>query len=211
MQRLERIRYVAANYYLLQGLRFAPLGLVFVLWSAIKAGWIQVQPDMEGLVSGWGFSLALVLYPLIQVYYDRTFGRAGIECKPKGVAWGYALATLVMLPATLVGAILLEILFNLPVRLFGLVVAGALLFYFWPRRRFAMHYVVLGAAILVVSLAASIGGLGWTVAGSRTGLGALYFMFMGLVLLAGGLFDHVLLVRTFKPVPAEDGKNNAAI
>lgn len=209
MEDLSRMRYVAANYYLLQGLRFAPLGVVFFLWAALRLGWVSLPPSVSDFLKDWGFGLALLCYPLLQIYYERTFGRAGFECKPSGTSWRTMMGIMGLVMLAVLGSIVLEIVLKLPVRLFGLVVAALVLAYFWPRRRFAAHYIALGLSIGLASIAASLMGLqlsqDWPITG------ALYLFMLGALFLVGGLFDHMLLVRTFKPLPKDNGSENGAI
>ena len=201
MQELERMRYVAANYYTLQGLRFAPLGIFFLVWAAVVGGWVQVPASVRDFLSNWGAGVAFVFYPFIQLYYERTFGRAGVECKPDKVSWPRFIAGTVTVLAILIGLLLLEMNLQLPVRLFGLTLAVMLFSYFWPKRQFAMHYLAIALFAAVLSLLPLL-RLEWL--DTTFGPAVTFFFLTGMVFLIGGLFDHLLLVRTFKPLPKEE-------
>jgi hypothetical protein len=131
---LERVRYVAANYGYLQGSRKAPVGLFIWLLAAAGAFGLAWQPEGVGPVVPAAyvyavvllvvalFVAALALHGRIRVYYERRYGsvrpRPGVPTRRK----------------VLYGAIVLAVLNSAP--LFILLLGAAMLFAYWPERRF---------------------------------------------------------------------------
>ncbi len=86
MRDLERIRYVAANYGRLQGLRKLPVGLFFLLWVAALVSTLVWTRTLEDTVVPAGYVYAVLclvvmifvgsvlLYDRIGVYYERRYG-----------------------------------------------------------------------------------------------------------------------------------------
>lgn len=201
---LKRVQYIAANYYYLQGLKIVPLGIIFVVWAAMRGGLIQSNEWIYEFLSVWGFAIGFGLYGFIQLFYDRVYGRAGFEmCLPEPGKRLASFARMTAIVVALIGAAMLDQWLQPPVLLFGLTIAGLMLVYYWPRRDFAMHYMIMALLIAAASLLPLISML--------TGDGSLKpavasFAMVGLVFIVGGILDHLLLVRTMRPVSeARDG------
>lgn len=216
MRDLERVRYVAANYGHLQGLRKAPLGLF--VWLLAAAGALALAWDPEGdavVPAAYVYAVvalivalfagALALHGRIRVYYERRYGSVGphprVPTRRK----------------VLYGAIVLAVLNSAPV--FIMLLGVAMLFAHWPERRFQAHYVGLGALLVGYGLVFLVGlalaltlfpGLldvvfGLHYFGRLITLGAL-----GLYFVVGGLLDHLLLVRTMGAAPDGEGSDSGA-
>ena len=212
LEDLERVRYVAANYGHLQGLRKAPVGLFVWLLAAAGAFGLAWQPEGDAAVvpAAYVYAVALfivalfvgalALYGRIRVYYERRYG--SVRPRPR-------------VPTrrkVLYGTIVLAVLNSAP--LFILLLGAAMLFAYWPERRFQAHYVVLGALLVAYGLVFLAGlalaltlapglmdvFLGMHFLGRLITLGAL-----GLYFVAGGVLDHLLLVRTMGAAPGEGG------
>ena len=93
------------------------------------------------------------------------------------------------------------------------LIAGVLMLVaHWPERRFQRHYVILAAAVICASLVYAtslICILMLELASLDVFLSLADFarpfalVVVGAYFLVGGIFDHLLLVRTFKTVPEE--------
>lgn len=197
MQDLERVRYVTENYRGLQGLRTIPFGFLFVILGAVmavKPTWFVDTPLLLVLLLV-GVLLSRLIEPLIQGYYERRFGRVEPDPEQTRREWRWSIIWFV---AFMVGNIL-----NLSLSLSILIWAMPLLVYtlmrYWPKRRYAMHQIagvlVVGGLMLLVFLNI----IGW----------AAFFVACGLIEIGTSIIDHMLLVRTFKPVPGES--NGASI
>lgn len=73
---------------------------------------------------------------------------------------------------------------------------------FWPDRRFRIHYLVMMPFFVAASFLPLWGvwSTGWS---PEPGSGEVFPLFLGLYWVVGGIFDHLLLVRTMKSVPEE--------
>lgn len=208
MRDLERVRYVAANCGHLQGLRKASVGLFVRLLAAAGAFGLAWRPEGDAAVvpAAYVYAVALlvvalfvgalVLHGRIRVYYERRYG--SVRPRPRDPARR----------KVLYGAIVLAVLNGAP--LFILLLSAAMLFTYWPERRFQARYVGLGALLVAYGLV-FLGGL--AVALTLTPglmdlfLGVHYFGrlitlgALGLYFVVGGALDHLLLVRTMGSAP----------
>lgn len=199
---LEEVNYITHNYQYLQGLKMAPVGLLFILTGATSARWLPVP-------TGWPF-LALLLvalvasilfYRFIGAYYDRTFGHV----QPAGNNGLPMLVAAAVLIAVILAAIAVDIYVRPSVSVAGLALAALMFGYYWPRRRFAAHYLVMSGVIALVSLLPFTG----LFPNSRDFevQNNLLQILLGSIYLFGGIFDHLVLVRTMRPVSGEtDGR-----
>lgn len=210
MRDLERIRYVAANYGRLQGLRKVPLGLVILSLVAlllVALAW----PVEEDLIVPVGYAVlvlaailavflgAFLLYFRISGYYERRYGLvrqrfSRVPLRRKALYW------MMFVAVALGGSLAL------------LLLGAAMLAAYWPERRFRAHYVVMAALIVGIGLAHMVcvvvyltnGAWLWPV-GEFAGLARNYaWTALGLYFLVGGVLDHQLLVRSMKDLPEEE-------
>lgn len=192
MYDLPRVRFVTGQFCSLQGLRIVPIGLYLVLFAA---GWLGRQGDCTLQLPA--ILLALALYLAAGRYYERRFGRVQ-RASQRAVE---ALIVVVALIA-FVAAGALNAAGQLPVSMTGLAMAAFLFaVYAAHGSRYRWHYAVLGAGMLVLSLLPLV----WKQPGldlDRVLLGA-----FGLAYVVGGMLDHLLLVRTLKPLPDEPARD----
>lgn len=197
-QDLDRVRYVTTNFNYLQGLVMMPVGLIFLAVAAMEAGWLQTR----GWASIVGFGLALVLAWAAHQYYNRKFGRVKtVSAIPRNPNWAAIIAVWTLGLGLLIGAHLLDGWLHPPVILFGLTMAALTFAYYWPRRSFATHYLAIAGIIAVISLFPVL-GVDATNPVFQPSIFSL--IILGLFFAVGGLFDHLLLARTLKPVPEAD-------
>jgi hypothetical protein len=191
MEDVGRVRYVVENYYPLQGLIRVPYGTAMLMLGMMRLKWLP-KPEWIGDNAdafNLGLVIAAVLYALGQFYYRHTFGN--VQPLP-GIQKRFLLGALVVF-AALAGAIIIDSNMHLPVLVFGLVLAGLLLVYSWPRRKYAMHYLLMAPIAAAVSLLPLFGAVSQD---QYSGIGLTVW---GLTILVGGILDHLLLVRTLKP------------
>jgi hypothetical protein len=201
MPDLQRVRYITQNYRELQGLKSVPFSLLFLLWGAFDAGWLKVpawlvdSPLVLLLILG-SIGLAIALTKAIEGYYERRFGR--IEPDPERTRRKRRWALISMFSWFIV--IVLHEAFQLPLSVF-LLTTGAfwviyMFLYDWPNRRFMMHHITAMLLFIGISLLLSLGVIEQD---NSTPL----LVATGLILLIIDIIDHVLLVRTLKPVPED--------
>jgi peptidoglycan/LPS O-acetylase OafA/YrhL len=90
-----------------------------------------------------------------------------------------------------------------PVDLALLAFGVGILVGLWPERRFRVQYMVLAVLFVGASFLPLLGFWSTDPMQDPTSSDVLALCF-GLYLLAGGVFDHLLLVRTMKSLPEED-------
>lgn len=195
---LIKIRFMAANYSKLQGLRVIPVGL-FVLFTAIwdNAG---LQGDLSGLCySLIGFAL---LTWLADRYYVTAFGRIQQTSIQRKRDLILSIVSLVLaLPAFAFDTARI-----LPISVFGLVFAAMILFMnFWQssdsanEQSFARHPENLLFALLLLGFSLlPLAGLDWWktfgLRSQETGM----MTVLGTLLVIMGLWGHVRFVRILK-------------
>ncbi len=189
----ERIRLITKSYYSLQGLRWAPLGLLLALMP-----WIGSLPDHLPIYICYCLAIATFLFCgswmwLAGRYYRRRFGR--VESKPQsgwayifGLAYGagYFLCTLADDKNSPVSFVALFWAFCLVIQ--AVAIGGI------PVRRY--YYSIAAVCVTILALMPSTG---WIAANQL--LSASHpsgMVFVGLVLTAVSLLDHFQLVRMFE-------------
>ena len=195
MQNSLQIRFIATNYYNLQGLRAVPLGALLVLvclWANAQQGPASnlTLPLIELVV------LVALLFA-IDRYYLRTFGR--VQRTPESLRLEWLV--------TVVGGVLALLAFwldtsrELPLSLLGLVFAAGLLVDYlritWlVKGRFLLYYPV-GAVLLAVLSVLPLLGLPdwWLAVGIRDQLVAICIA-GGIFTILAGIWGHIFLVRT---------------
>ena len=203
MEDVERVRYVTRNFEQLQGLRYAPYGLAMVLfgfmsflWFAPSSGFFDVRL-VDDLVFAGLLVVAMVLHHQVSVYYGRRFGHVrrrswGEKTRLTFVFWIVIAAVFVLsFFRDWFGQIGLSLLA-------GAAVAAFVLGDLWVER----HRLTAYWAFLAVL---AVGVCFLPVFGVFEGRAfPLVAVSLGGILLLGSLLDHLLLVRTLKPMPRED-------
>lgn len=152
---------------------------------------------MEAEVFALTFTVALLLFTWIGQYYKRAFGRVRRRIRHH-LRDGLAVAF--FLVWVFAGA-WAEPRFDLPFSSVGLAVAGLFFYLYFSSGRIRRHYLWVAAGFVLLSFLPLLGvitrgdffGPG-TVVGNLA-LGAAYILV--------GIFDHIYLVKSFKPVPTE--------
>jgi hypothetical protein len=180
---LDRVKYAARFYGMLQGLKAVPFGTVIISLALRDAG-------LDGFATPLLIA-ALILFFVTGRYYDRRFGRVQQGDRTKQVR---------DLLLFLVGAFLviaLENMLLLPFSLIGLVVA--VMFFVLGIRMKTYYYLPLGLVLLAASFLPWYLGVPLTdpVYGS---LGLVLLLTIGGVMIIAGILDHWRLMRVMRPV-----------
>ena len=198
---LERVRYVTENYEQLQGLRNIPLGLIllalgaFMLSSARLPPFSPVASDVFFYGSFALLIVAISLYFVIGNYYERRFGWVHtFSMNRKQVVAAITGITVLLV----IGSV--NLVFQPPIHMIWLVWGISLTAVYWRERRFRIHYVAIGVLVSVLSFTPLLSISRTELSYDAGGL----MLFFGILLVVGGFFDHLLLVRTMKTLPEEE-------
>jgi hypothetical protein len=198
MHELKQTLFITKNFHALQGLRIVPLGLLLVAQSA---GWLGPQGNCTW--SLLALVAAIALFWLIGKYYDRAFGRVVRTREERRREWIIALVVL----AAIYGFAVLDSALSWPVSVAGLMLAaGFLTMYVFSARHwgsgFRVHYVILAALMAGVSVLPALRlAPRYQLFGPSS---APLLIVLGLIIIVGGLLDHVLLSQLLKPLPEKN-------
>ncbi|RPI31206.1 MAG: hypothetical protein EHM70_12030 [Chloroflexota bacterium] len=203
MQDAQKIRFLAANYSNLQGLKAVPLGLLMLLvvyWANAQRGPARgslVIPVLLGLG-------AAGLYTWIDHYYKTHYGQVVSTPQQKRAEVIFGVAGGVIALAAFIADMTLE----LPLSLIGLIFAGAFIFEYLrvSRQRKSTYLFAQMLAgfviVLAVNLLPLLGLSGWWAAiGMRSHFLAVLAV-AGVVMLASGLSGHLYLSRQLPALEA---------
>lgn len=207
MNDVKQIRFVATNFYNLQGLRAVPLGaclLVVTLWANGLQG-----PARDFLVPILVLFGSLVLLFGIDRYYLHTFGRVQRTAESRRLEWvisavGGSLALY---------AFWLDVSSKPPISLLGLVFAASLLADYiritWLVKGHYLLYYPLGAVLLAgLSILSWLGVSRWWQAfGLKNQLLGMVAAFAIFTVIAG-VWGHLFLARTLPPRMESDHDNS---
>jgi hypothetical protein len=197
MRDLKEIRFVATNFYYLQGLRTIPLGLCGVLVCLWANGIQGSARGSDFLEPAFGIIGSLILFFAIDRYYLHAFGRVQRTPESRRLEW-----LLVAVGGILgLGAGWLDISFKLPVSWIGLVSAAGLLADYiritWlVKGRFLLFYP-LGAVLMAgVSVLPLLGVSNWWQACGLANQFIGILMVLSIFMIIAGIWGHIFLVRT---------------
>ena len=190
---LDRVRYVTAHFFELQGLRILPFGVWLMLVGAGELGLVPLDWPMRVAISGVLLCAAWLASRRIGQHYDRRFGR--VEAKSPGVTRrGVASAGLGGLAGFLDSH--LDPTVSLPALLMSAVLLRE-----WYRgvRGQRTHY----AATALLCLALGVSPLFSWGPTPRVSYPVLIAA-SGWLLVVLGIGNHALLVAVLRPLPADD-------
>jgi hypothetical protein len=182
----ERLETAAANYSYLRGLFYVPLGSLFILaalgnweWGPLRHTWVFV---------GTVLLIGATCLP-INRYYSETYGRLTPSTRQQLKA---VVATIIGVAVMVGGALLLRSRaswsLDLPVNPIAVSFAVFMLAYYAIVVGLKTHHLIIWGALLAAGLLPVWGGAD----PSNIGL-----VLAGVAVIASGIFDHRLLVRTF--------------
>lgn len=180
----EHLESMAAGNHYLRGLLALPLGLVLVSsalgnmeWGLFRHFWV--------VPACWAVSAAL--YAVLLRWYNEVYGRSVPRIGVRGAV--AIVAAIVVMGG---GPALVQVL-DLPLNGIALAWAVVALVYYQRAVGLRPHHLAIWGAVLVVALV-PLWGDPRTTNTSNVGLA---IVAAGVVLT--GIFDHLLLVRTFRP------------
>ena len=200
----------------MQGLKAVPFGLLILLvfWVIFPVAVTLLQgagfsPKTVSDAAGWVFlglaiavvCLTFVSYFGIRDYYRKRYGAVRGPAVLPSFRRKILGAAVLLLFVDAFGAPIPD---GLPqVSVIPLLFGAALLAAYWPERQFRVHYLLM--AVPIISLAFTpLLVLNTIPANQIRALDSiLAWNVVGLYCVIGGIFDHLLLVRTFKSTPGE--------
>jgi hypothetical protein len=197
MQDPKEIRFVATNYYNLQGLRAVPLGLCLVVVCLWANGLKGAARGSDFLAPALCLAGLLTLLYAIDRYYLRAFGRVQRTPESRQLEWLVSVIGGILA----LGAFWLDISFKLPVSLVGLVFAAGLLADYiritWlVKGRFLLYYPVGAILMAGVSVLPLLGVSSWWLAGGIKSQMIAIALAIGLFTIMAGVWGHIFLART---------------
>jgi len=195
---LGRVRYVTERFGGMQGLRLVPFGLYLLVLAAGTAGLVpRVRPGALDVSLGL-LLMAVAGSWLIGRYYDSRFGRVAPMASGRGSAGAGTGALIGAFTLFLSGFV--DARLDPPVSVSWLFLGGVTLAYWWgPLRRRRVHYAAFGGVFVLLGLSPLVTG---TLSGPPLDY-VTYTVIMGLGAIVCGILDHVMLVRTLRPLPPD--------
>ncbi|RJP46954.1 MAG: hypothetical protein C4583_17825 [Anaerolineaceae bacterium] len=195
--RYSQIKFFAANYTRLQGLRAIPVGLlaVFVsVWVLYNQGPTAnlSQPIFVAIIAG-------LLYLLTDRYYNRVFG----QVKPSPSKRKGEIIVSIVIGALALLAFALDTAHVLPISALGLVFAICFLEYFWRVDKYEWkkifiyfpENIIAAALVAIISILPIFGISVWELAGIQWQTAGV-FMIFGIVIMVTGIVGHIRMIRT---------------
>ena len=167
------------------GVGFVLIGLGNLRWGVFANNWI-FGASLAGIV-------AAVL--LARRYYDARFGKATF---PRGQQLRFDITAGALTVVALIGGVILDSSFDLPVSLFAISCALAMTGWLAATVGLRPHHVVVASALLVAGAIPIWGDLADRV--------SVAWLPIGLATIVIGLFDHLRLVRTYGSKPTHDAE-----
>lgn len=204
MKNINEIRFVATNYFNLQGLRMVPIGVLGIL-VALWVNGAKYPVSMQNyLILSVIVVISLALYFGIDRYYLHSFG------KVKNTPESKRLEGLV----SIVGGVLalaafwLDVTYKLPLCVIGLVFGVGLLEDYiritWlVKGRHLLYYPIGAVLAIIVSLLPLLGLPEWWHAVGLRGQLEGILIFISLFSIFAGIWGHIYLVRTLSPKAEE--------
>lgn len=192
LEELWRARFVTENYPKLQGLRMVSIGGFCLLMAAGRGGpwrWFEAWDPLSSMAV---LCVSLGAFWAVGRYYGRGFGSVRYGAPNGGdretVVWRALVAVLAL------SVVVDAMVGPAPVDLIGLMVAGWLMVCWWQAGKAWGHYVFLAVVLALVS---SLPLLGVASLGQISGVAVLGIL--GVILIIGGVLDHVTLARDIQP------------
>ena len=157
MENLPRIRFLAANYSNLHGLKYVPMGLALILLSLWGNTVRNPAPDLTLPILF--IAVCVALYLIFDRYYAHVFGRVQRTTASLWLEWLSQIAGGILA----LGAFVVDVSHKLPVSTLGFVFAAAFLVDYLRLTRFArepflIYYPVLTILMIAMSLLPLLGG-----------------------------------------------------
>ena len=198
MNTIKQVRFIATNFYNLQGLRNVPLGLCLVFLCF----WANSLHGAAGsfLVPILSLTVALILSLAIDRYYLHALGRVKRTSESIRLEWLISAVGGVLA----LGAFWVDVSFKLPISTLGLVFAIGLLADYiritWlVRGRFLLYYPLGAILIAGMSILQLLGVSNWwQLFGIKNQLLGMVIVF-GIFTVIAGIWGHIFLTSTLPP------------
>lgn len=200
----SQIKFLAANYSKLQGLRVVPIGLLclFVaIWDNTRQG--QLDGPLTALL------VTILLYWLIDRYYNRVFG----QVKQTSSQRRRETITSIVFGILAILAFALDTAEIIPVCALGIIFAAALLMDWWAARSVRSEALttfpenfVTSILILIVSILPLFGITWWEGLGINSQVTGV-FMIVGTVIILTGIWGHIRIMRELSTVEAKSDEH----
>jgi hypothetical protein len=175
----------AAHVTYLRGLLAIPIGMLFIITGLGNLGWGPLGNPLVFL----GSLLALgAAWLAINRYYNDHYGRV-TRTRRRQVR--YAVASLILFPAAMIGGPILDASVALPVSAFAAAFALAMLAWFAICVGLRMRHLLIWGALLVAGLLPVWGAVADKI--------SVAWLPIGVATIAAGIFDHRTLVRAYGP------------
>ena len=208
--RYVHIRYMAANYSRLQGLRTLPIGILLIyvsIWSMYNQG-----PTADLGAPILVAIAAALLYWVTDRYYNRVFG----QVKPSSGSRKSELIVSVILGVLAFLAFVLDTARVLPINALGLVFAVCFLEYLWRTNRsewkkvflFFPENIAAAALLTIISILPLFGISVWEAIGIRWQVVGV-LMTVGIVVIITGIWGHIRMTRALST--REAGSNDITL
>jgi hypothetical protein len=196
VKNIKEIRFIATNYYNLQGLRLIPIGLL-LMYVCYWANTAHFPVEPKGFYNLIGVVLIILLAAFgIDFYYKKAFGV--VKQAPESRKLETQLWTIGAFMAA--AAFWLDVSFKLPLSLVGLVAGLALLADYvrmtWLVKGHFLIYYPIGALLLILCSLLPLLGLAdwWHAVGLRAQMFGIAFL-LGLFTLFAGILSHIFLAK----------------
>jgi hypothetical protein len=197
MKDIKEIRFIATNYFNLQGLKNVAIGIfaiLVVLWGNNLKNPISIQ---SWIILGLVVVVSMGIYSGFDRYYLHYFGQVKRTAESKRLEWLVGIFFLILL----IGAFWLESSFKLPLSLIGLAFGLGLLADYiritWlVKGRYLIYYPIGIVLVIVLSLLPLLGLPKWWHAIGLRGEAFGIVLFVGLFSIFAGIWGHIYLMRT---------------
>ncbi len=199
----RRVQRYARYFVWLQGIQLLPLGIFFVVAGLLKAlnlaNRLGISPELWNLVMwlGGGVVAIIVSFRLVR-YYQRQFGTVRVTAHPRRDAVLVGLGVIIGMQFL---STVMEI-WQAPISIFALALAASLIGVWWMTGRFRWHYLGMGIVLALLGLLPLLSLPDLFVTPPLPS--ALFYAMVntpaititiGIVLLVGGIGDHLVLLR----------------
>lgn len=210
MTDLQKIRFITANFPILQGLKLMPVGIILSYASVFNDA--QVGKETRDLsIPCLLTPLFIAAYVLIHLYYQRTFGRVESTTKSRGKDF---LVSMVVL-AVGYAAFAVDSMRWIPVSFFALFLALVLLWtQAWMVRQAGSKNLALFPPGLVCIALIFLSALLPLMRDKAAGLFGFHYamtlvgVVIGILYMFYGVLEHLFLVRSLGSAGAADQKQS---
>ena len=204
MKNINEIRFVATNYFNLQGLKNVAIGIfgiLVALWGSAQQYPISLQ---NWIFLGFVVIVPVAIYLAFDHYYKHTFGQVKRSPESKRLEWLVGIISGVLI----IGGFWLDVTYKLTFSAIGLIFGLGLLADYiritWLVKGRYLLYYPIGVVLIILLSLFPVFGLPewWKMVGLRSEAIGLA-LFVGVFSIFAGIWGHIFLVRTLSPKAEE--------